>query len=303
LDERAPIGDFIPQPAEGGKWYRRRMNKTYATGITQSAPTESQVRSKVLHVLTSIVVREQQNLADRLETLHATSFDALQRFDGNLVLLLSKLAGGLGMSTLSSFKDFALSEGNLRDVASLWLATNYGDRLSASGLENLIKSIDREFLNVRRTTVAWMRGSSRLSTSEVDDDGVSRQSTYSTTIAVKPKDYNALMKIVRSAYEWDWFPSMSNTWDAIPLSFVVDWFVNVGDIYRSLDRMVASRYYEVGKVLNGIKSVSTSPLTPGLTYTYYSRQASDQLHLTVDSVRVGLPSVVNCINGGALLLG
>jgi hypothetical protein len=95
---------------------------------------------------------------------------------------------------------------------------------------------------------------------------------------------------------------MSNVWDAIPLSFVVDWVVNVGDIYRSVDRMVAARYYDVAAVLNTVKTVATTPRLPGLTMTMYSRQVDHELHLTVDSVKAGLPSLVNCINGGSLLL-
>jgi hypothetical protein len=225
------------------------------------------------------------------------------KFDGNLTLLLSKL-GGLGRTTIQSIVDFAGSEMGLRDAASLWLASRYGDRLSASGLEDLIRSVDREFLTIRYHTVPWIEGACRLPPSLVDEDrGVTGVGYLSSRIALKPKDYNTAMRVIRNAYEWDWMPTLGNTWDAIPLSFVVDWFVNVGDIYASLDRLVATRYYDVLGVLNTVKVVATTTRFPTVKFTYYDREVSNNLQLSVESVKLGLPSAVNWVNGAALVVG
>jgi hypothetical protein len=225
------------------------------------------------------------------------------KFDGNMLLLLSKV-GGIGRTTIQSIVDFAGSEMGLRDAASLWLSSRYGDRLSVSGLEDLIRSIDREFLTIRLHTVPWVEGSARRPLTLFDEDrGVTATGYLSSRIALKPKDYNTAMRVIRNAYEWDWMPTLGNTWDAIPLSFVVDWFVNVGDIYASLDRLVAARYYDVLGVLNTVKVVATTTRCPGVEFTYYDREVSNNLQLSVASVQLGLPSAINWVNGAALFVG
>jgi hypothetical protein len=257
----------------------------------------------VSHELSQVVAASLEAKYRALEELHAKSFDSIMKFDGNMTLLLSKI-GGLGRTTIQSIIDFAGSNMGLKDAASLWLASRYGDRLSASGLESLIRSIDREFLTIRLHTVPWVEGSARRTMSLVDEDrGVYGEGYLSSRIALKPKDYNTAMRVIRNAYEWDWMPTLGNTWDAIPLSFVVDWFVNVGDIYASLDRLVAARYYDVLGVLNTVKTVATTTRYPEIKYTYYDREISKNLQLSVESVKLGLPSAVNWVNGAALFVG
>lgn len=266
-------------------------------------PTQRQLTALIAHELAQVVASALEARYRALEELHANSFDSIMKFDGNLMLLLSKV-GNLGRTTIESIAEFAGSEMGLKDAASLWLASRYGDRLSASGLEDLIRSIDREFLTIRLHTVRWVEGSARRSLNLVDEDrGVTGVGYVGSRIALKPKDYNTAMRVIRNAYEWDWMPTLGNTWDAIPLSFVVDWFVNVGDIYASLDRLVAARYYDVVGVINTVKVVATTTRYPTVTYTYYDRELSKNLQLSVESVKLGLPSAVNWVNGAALLVG
>lgn len=233
--------------------------------------------------------------------LHATAFDAVQKFDGNLLVLLSKL-NSFGTVTLSSLRDFALSSGSAKDAASLWLATRYGDRLSIGGVSSLIDSIITELQNDVMGKQRYVITSSRSYT-EFDDGYMNFRLKNACQLAVSPKDYNALMKLIRTAYEWDGFPSLSNVWDAIPLSFVVDWFANIGDIYRSVDRMVASRYYDVHLISQSMSAEMQSPILGGMRAKYYSRTFSKYLQLGVDSVKLGLPSAINIIDGAALVIG
>lgn len=289
-----------------------RPNSAYGFTINRVAtndcrpvaiPTRRQLTSLIAHELAQVVASAQEARYRALEELHAHSFDSVMKFDGNMTLLLSKL-GGLGRTTIQSMIEFAGSNMGLKDAASLWLASRYGDRLSASGLESLVRSIDREFLTIRLHTVPWVEGSARQVLSLIDEDrGVRGAGYVSSRIALKPKDYNTAMRVIRNAYEWDWMPTLGNTWDAIPLSFVVDWFVNVGDIYASLDRLVAARYYDVLGVLNTVKVVATTTRFPTVEYTYYDREISKNLQLSVESVKLGLPSAVNWVNGAALFVG
>lgn len=53
-------------------------------------------------------------------------------------------------------------------------------------------------------------------------------------IAINPSDgrLNALSERLRDIGT---FPSVDNLWDLVPYSFVIDWFINVGDMLESLD--------------------------------------------------------------------
>lgn len=280
------------------------INRSYtATNRPRQIPTPEQVKSLVIHDLGEVIASSLIAQYDKLEQLHATAFDSVMKFDGNMLLLLSKF-GGLGRTTIESMLQFAGSDMGLKDAASLWLSAQYGDKLSVSGLESLIRSIDREFLTIRTHTTRFVQGSSRVPLSFVDNErGVTADGYCATRIALKPKDFNAAMRLIRSAYEWDWMPSLGNTWDAVPLSFVVDWFVNIGDIYASIDRLVAARYYDVQAVLNTVKVIAHTTRLPEVEFTYYNRSLSKSLLLSVESVKLGLPSIVNWVNGAALFVG
>jgi hypothetical protein len=290
-------------------WIRRATNrvtidKQYSTGVSpQSLPTQSQLLRRVGAGVSTIVGASNTVLSSQLEGLHARAFDGLQAFDGNLLLLAGKLQSAIGSQTVRSLVDFARDPLSVGSAASYWLSTQYGDKLSVSGLASLIKSIDKAFLTVPSAGHRpYILGKSRASGSTVVDL-IPISWSCATNLALKPKDYNTLMRLIRNLMSWDAYLTLQNVWDAIPLSFVVDWFVNVGDILNSIDRMVAARYYDVAATLNSVKSTSSSPLTPGLSYTYYYRFVGSELHLGVDSPKVGLPGLVNCISGVSLLLG
>jgi hypothetical protein len=233
--------------------------------------------------------------------LQAKSFDSVEKFDGNMLVLLSKMSG-FGRVTLGSFWELFRSAGSVKDFASFWLANRYGDRLSIGGFADLVKSLSDEFLTIRARTTRYIRGKARKQ--DTVSDGYCTVSVRACSdLAITPKDSNALMKLIRSAYEWDFYPSLGNVWDAIPLSFVVDWFVNVGDIYKSVDRMVQSRYYDVAAILQSLKAEAVDPLFPTVNHVFYRREVGHSLHLGVDSVKLGLPGLINVIDGAALFCG
>jgi hypothetical protein len=244
-----------------------------------------------------------RSLAERSVTevtpeLHASSFDGVQKFDGNLLAFISELPS-FGTTGVSSLIELLRSSPSKASIASFWLSNRYGDRLSFRDAKDLFQSFDRELFKARTTRYVISRG--RLS--ELVSDGYFTDVNvfHACQLAVSPKDSNALMRAIRHAYEWDYYPSLGNVWDMIPLSFVVDWFVNVGDIYESVDRLVQARYYDVQRILQSVKAEATSPLFPTVRLSYYRRWLSSNLQLGVSSVELGLPSVLNVVDGLALL--
>lgn len=304
------VADYCAVVSRWFDWYTPSMRtfefkSVSASWISMSTTASPASRQTVIAFLRQHHRWLQDHMRDlereAIPTLHARSFDQVEKFEGNFLVLLSKL-DTFGQSTIKSFLDFAKSPGGAKDLASLWLANRYGDRLSISGVTDLVKAIDQEFLTIRTKTERFIRGNSRT-TVPFSDGFFDAIATFGTNIAVTPRDYNGLMKLIRTAYEWDFYPTLANVWDAIPLSFVVDWIGNVGDVFASVDRMAQSHYYDVAMILQSARIEASDPIVPGVQHIYYERRFEHSLQLGVESFKLGLPSFINLIDGAALLCG
>lgn len=295
-------GDFTsPKQVAAAGGYSARLSRLYTTKYGAPTLTIEYLKRIIHHNGTNFVSAIHEEEFAKEPELHAKSFDGVQKFDGNMLVLTSKL-NDFGQVTIKSLFDFMGSDLSRQSIASFWLANRYGDRLSIGGVSDLIRAIDKEFLTIHPGTTRFIQSRGRLNGHH--DDGMFKfDYSLGANLAVTPKDWNGLMRLIREAYTWDWYPSLSNVWDAIPLSFVVDWFANVGDIYKSVDRMVYSRYYDVKCILQSVKAECVDPFLPGVTHKYYERTFRKALRLTVDSVELGLPSFINVFDGAALLLG
>jgi hypothetical protein len=238
-------------------------------------------------------------LSQNLPNLHATAFDGVNKFDGNMLAFCSELSS-FGTTGIKSLYDLANSSLTRKDLASFWLSNRYGDRLSFRDAKELCAALDSSFLTVKPKTSRFIGGKSRSSAS-IPLSGEQINCRLGCEVAVTPRDYNALMRAVRHAYEWDYYPTLGNVWDMIPMSFVVDWFLNVGEIYESVDRMVQARYYDVAATLQSVKAEFAPSQYPGIKVSYYHRYVGHSLKLGVSSVKLGLPSAINVIDGISLV--
>lgn len=270
----------------------------YKPGSKDSFPSIASVKEYLTRERNMFRSLAERSVAEITPELHASSFDGIQKFDGNLLAFISELPS-FGTTGVGSLIELLRSSPSKASIASFWLSNRYGDRLSFRDAKDLFQSFDRELFKAR--TTRYVIGKGRLS--ELVSDGYFTDVNvfHACQLAVSPRDSNALMRAIRHAYEWDYYPSLGNVWDMIPLSFVVDWFVNVGDIYESVDRLVQARYYDVQRILQSVKAEATSPLFPAVRLSYYRRWLSSNLQLGVSSVELGLPSVLNVVDGLALL--
>lgn len=62
---------------------------------------------------------------------------------------------------------------------------------------------------------------------------------------------DAFLDTCRKLMNWDIFPSLENVWDLIPLTFVLDWFINFNEV---LDRIDTNTYLNTVSVLGVIKT-------------------------------------------------
>lgn len=101
--------------------------------------------------------------------------------------------------------------------------------------------------------------------------------------------------------------NMSNTWDLLPLSFVVDWFINFGDILHKLDSVDKLSEMKIRSVVTSNKCIlNFSPLTDigcgsNFVASFYSRTVSKTLPVAEVSVSF-LNPIRHTTDGLALII-
>lgn len=155
----------------------------------------------------------------------------------------------------SILQPFSLAIGGAwtaKNLASAWLGYNYGTQQTAKDTYNLVSSLMRQ-------TNRTIKDFDRL-----------RSTDYKSFLLpndIKVSGYRALTVYyrvcedwIRSSYaalrKWNLNPSTNLAWDLVPLSFVVDWFLPIGQALEHFD----------GKTYLSTLSIIESLLTEKLTY-------------------------------------
>lgn len=205
-----------------------------------------------------------------------------------------------------------------KEVSKAWLSLRYGDRLQISDTQELLQSMSQMAHVLETYGLTFLQGKARLTPDPVP---LPRYlSDYSSLLAIQaylmPKDYGFLMKVVRKAMEWDAWPTLGNTWDLIPLSFVVDWFVDLSSFLEKIDAAVYSLYLMVYSVIYSFKNsavVSSSTVQSLLaksginltvtkaTCSFYRRMVTDSLPQVRFAADAGHFQPINVIDSVSLL--
>lgn len=170
---------------------------------------------------------------------------------------LSTNAGSLAknFSKLTTCRDVAtaLSHGKsaLKDAASLYLANHYGTKLTIQDTAEIADAIE-DLCPDRRET-------QRIGDSEAyayDEYDYPAYRPHTTSVVAFRRKFTAdircldwdtawlqdKMRILkRGLSETDLLPSWSNAWDMVPWSFVIDWFLPIGEGLEHLERIQHQR--------------------------------------------------------------
>jgi hypothetical protein len=139
----------------------------------------------------------------------------------------------------------------LKTSASIYLGNHYGTRLSAMDSVEIASAIhrcnemlyDRQTMSARGTSEYFLDGSQTHYTAE--------RRVKATISSLSDQDRSLVVatdNLVRRAYEADILPTWSNIWDLVPYSFVVDWFIPVGNYLEDIESghyMATLHPYEV----------------------------------------------------------
>jgi len=171
--------------------------------------------------------------------LAGDTIENLNDFSSNMLAYVSDL--GKTGDTIRSLLKLPRNIKNPRAWAEAWLSARYGDRLMIADTKELLGSLQRKL----GTRAAYSLGRTQATFDlPVNVRGRSYQitTTVVNTIVSSDKSYNGIMTAIKNLMNWDIWPSAENTWDMIPLSFVVDWVLPVQDALNQLDDWVEAPY-------------------------------------------------------------
>lgn len=157
----------------------------------------------------------------------------------------------------------------LADAAGIYLSYKYGARLTVRDLNAVTAALQKEVMNEIRYRIS--RSSFRTKI-PVTIYGVATPIVHEEHYKCL---YDALDKgldnAIRQLYNWDLALSLDNVWDLIPYSFVVDWFVPLGDYLSQID---ASVYYSTLPIIDVIYSMKDTVYLPDALISAYSTVTS-----------------------------
>lgn len=152
---------------------------------------------------------------------------------------------------LSTFAG-AASKLTAKGLSAAYLAYHYGLRLFISDSKDVVSSLRDQSNKGWTKTWSVVRARSASSFScihpSINGGTVKVESCYKIRYSQVTDIYTSLLKFLD---DWDLAFNAGNVWDLIPFSFVVDWFINIGEMLEADDNR---RYLHRLPVLGTVRS-------------------------------------------------
>jgi hypothetical protein len=219
--------------------------------------------------------------------------------------------------TIKALINLVRNPDNPASWASAWLSARFADRLTIADSREIViafKELFNESLRKMYDICGTLTFKTRArKTWAVECDEFSQASYLANyTVYFSNADGGSdLMKFIRTAYEWDFYPTLGNLWDLVPYSFVADWFLNIGGLFEKIDASIQTNYYSFHKVIKSIKQThylfgnypEYTTLTAKSAYTvFYRRLISRRLDSFCYQAEWRLPSAINIVDSASLIL-
>lgn len=161
----------------------------------------------------------------------------------------------------------------VKAVASAWLAVHYGFKLTLLDAKTLYDTFQAQALR-----------NSRLSKCQAATSWTYQDVSFSARYQVFYDQFGHLATEFQKLMELtDATVTSENLWDMVPFSFVIDWFVSLGDVLQSLDNYAnliqKHEVLAVGRSIKGVAHAKASQLglpayidTSNITITMYLRR-------------------------------
>lgn len=140
------------------------------------------------------------------------------------------------ISELVSSLTGPLGKLSAKTLSTAYLAYHYGLRLSAKDTNSLVMAVRQSFSKEWDKTWSRIRARSASSYSCghpcINGGTVSVTNNYKIIYDQLDVGFKSLMKMLD---DWDLAIDTSNTWDMLPYTFVVDWFISIGDYLETCE--------------------------------------------------------------------
>lgn len=249
------------------------FNGTEMSNLVTEASTKSQAK----------VGRSNTDLWETMAELHKTRH-LLQDLFGSA---LKVIRGNPGLLTRA------------QAASSAWLAYRYGLSPIMQDIEGVLKGLHKAVGRTRASS----RGGSTLSKHVVWTENkpawggstVTKRWTWNSNVSVRATTISEYTATLGRNVGFSTKALVTLPWELLPYSFVVDWFVNVGDFLQAitvvLDEKVLGSCYTVQEDRNLIvELVSTTRATPGSGIQVQPWVASKAAYESYKTRKVGLPS-------------
>lgn len=189
---------------------------------------------------------------------------------------------------------------DLTSVANLWLSGRYGLKLTIQDTIDLVRGIKHAIEDYDKL-ISTCRGVSRN-----DEEECHAKLYY---VRPKPDNIRSLDDLLSLLIQWDLYPTLENLWDLIPYSFVVDWFVGIGDILDGIDSIGYTDHMDIIGTCYTVKSAWVPShlwhvlgISGNISATEFIRTTPNTPYQYIPTFSGSLPSTKNFIDGAALII-
>lgn len=157
--------------------------------------------------------------------LAAQAYQSLGMSDINGVAYITELFS-MGEEVIKFSRTLkSIPSSKVKAVASAWLAVHYGFKLTLLDTKTLRDTLEKEASRLTRES----KCQSALEYHYEDIRFVARYQVFYNQFAHLLRTLDQLVELTDAAL------TSENLWDMVPFSFVIDWFVRLGDVLQSLD--------------------------------------------------------------------
>lgn len=194
---------------------------------------------------------------------------------------------------------------NLKTYGNNYLTYKYGVLPTISDLNEIRSAL------LRRLPYLDKNGFKTYNAAHVASDSFGRYTIeleQRIKLAIESED-NAFQGLIQSLESVGMFPTFENIWDLVPYSFVLDWFIDVGDMLERIDTRLRLIRLNIRYVTMSLRMATKldiaevgSPFVGWIGKVHYHRWVSDQCPVPSLYSQSKPESFGHWIEGGALLL-
>jgi hypothetical protein len=252
-------------------------------------------------------------LSRHIPDMANTALEDVKFFDGNGVALISDLLSvcsaikGNMSSITNLFDQFAKSTSKAarkrlskrtremaRELSSLYLSYHYGYRLTRADL-----------LDLRQTIISYC-SEAKASSAYAQESFCYDDWNCSATLRILYSPWNPCHSIVTFCDFFDLAPDLDNLWDLVPYSFIVDWFIGIGDAASNIStffKLERAKVYGSTLSIRAEKKIKDDDYSGQVHAVFYERNVRPHW-LPVPRIPISMKTPsdpIHLIEGGTLV--